>query len=310
MNKRILVATRGTPTSDAALHVAAAIAARQGDRVEVIAVLEPLPVLDAGFAPGLAPYDSYDQQRGDDLVERVRGQIAAVAGSPSAWPVELRIGHPAAEIAKACRAGDVQMVVLGIGRHAPTDRIFGGECALKLSRLAPVPVLAVAPGKDSAPTRAVVGMDFSASSVEAAHHALGLLRPPALMTLAHVSPALDIPPIALEEWQAMYARGVAENFAKVTAHLTPPAGVTIDTVTLSGGPAEEIMRLATRLNADLIVAGSHGHNFLERVLIGSVATKILRATPCNMLLVPAVMLVGTDEVEHERRHHAVPEAVF
>jgi nucleotide-binding universal stress UspA family protein len=310
MNKRILVATRGTPTSDAALRVAAAIAARQGDRVEVVAVLEPLPILDAGFAPAIVPYDAFDQQRGEDLTERVKGQIAAVTGSSEMWPIQVRIGSPAGEIAKASRASDVVMVVLGVGRHSPADRIFGGETALKVSRTAPVPVYAVAPGRDKLPRRAVVGMDFSASSIEAARQAMRLLEAPAQLSLVHVSPALEIPPIALEEWQAMYARGVMEGFEKVKVKLAPPPGITVDTVTLSGEAAEEILRLATHLNADLIAAGSHGHNFIERVLIGSVATKLLRATPCSMLLVPTVLQLVQDEVEIERRAHAIPEPVF
>lgn len=310
MNRRILVATCGTPTSDAALRVAAAIAARQGDRVEIVAVLEPLPILDSGFSPALLPYDAFDQQRGDDLTERVRGQIAAVTGSRETWPVQIRIGSPAVEIAKASRASDVTHVILGVGRHAPTDRIFGGETALKVSRTAPVPVYAVAPGRDKLPHRAVVGMDFSASSIEATRQAMRLLEAPALLTMAHVSPALEIPPIAMEEWQAMYARRVTEGFEKVKGKLAPPPGILLDTVMLTGEPAEEILRLATHLDADLIAAGSHGHNFIERVLIGSVATKLLRATPCSMLLVPTVIALAKDEVEIERMAHAIPEPVF
>jgi len=310
MNKRILVATRGTPTSDAALRVAAAIAARQGDRVEVIAVLEPLPILDAGFAPAIISYDSFDQRRGEDLTERVKGQIAAVTGSAETWPIQLRIGAPAAEIAKASRSSDVQLIVLGVGRHAPADRIFGGETALKVSRTAPVPVYAVSPGRERLPRRAVVGMDFSASSIEAARQAMRLLEAPALLSLVHVSPALEIPPIALEEWQAMYSRGVTEGFEKVKTKLAPPPGIAVDTVTLSGEAADEILRIATHLSADLIAAGSHGHNFIERVLIGSVATKLLRATPCGMLLVPTVIQLVKDEVEIERRAHALPEPIF
>jgi len=308
MKKRIIVATNGSPTADAALRVAGAIAARQGRRVEVLAVLEPLPVLDAGFAPTVVPFESFDRRRSEELLTRVRAQVNAVTGSADSWPVEVRVGQPASEIVKAARESDVVLIVMGIGKHAPADRIFGGETALKVSRRAPVPVLAVVPGKDQLPKNAFVGMDFSASSIEAARTVMRFLQAPATLTLVHVSPDLEIPPVALEEWQTMYARGVTESFEKAKTALAAPPGIRLETATLSGDAAEELLRYGTKAGMDLIAAGSHGHNFVERLLIGSVATKLLRSAQCSMLLVPA--LAATEESEYARKMHAVPEPVF
>ena len=307
MRKRIIVATNGSPTSDAALRVAAAIAARQERRVEVLAVLEPLPVLDAGFAPTAGPFESYDGRRSDALRTRVRAQVSAVTGSADSWPVEVRVGHPATEIVRAARERDVVLIVMGIGRHAPADRIFGSETALKVSRRSVVPVLAVVPGADRLPRNAFVGMDFSASSIEAARNAMRFLQAPATLTLVHVSPDLDIPPIALDEWQSTYARGVAEAFEKAKNALAAPAGITLEMVTLHGDAAEELLHFGAQSGMDLIAAGSHGHNFVERLLIGSVATKLLRSAQCSMLLVPAFTTAEDDEFA--LKMHAVPEAV-
>jgi nucleotide-binding universal stress UspA family protein len=307
MKKRIIVATNGSPTSDAALRVAAAIAARQERRVEVLAVLEPLPVLDAGFAPTAGPFESYDGRRSEALRTRVRAQVSAVTGSADSWPVEVRVGHPATEIVRAARERDVVLIVMGIGRHAPADRIFGSETALKVSRRSLVPVLAVVPGADRLPRNAFVGMDFSASSIEAARNAMRFLQAPATLTLVHVSPDVDIPPIALDEWQATYARGVAEAFEKARVALAPPPGITLETVTRQGDAAEALLHLGAQAGMDLIAAGSHGHNFVERLLIGSVATKLLRSAQCSMLLVPAFTTAEDDEFA--LKMHAVPEAV-
>ena len=301
MKKRILVATHGDPVADAAVRVAGAIAKRQGDSVQVLAVLEPLPVFDAGFAPAIVPYDSFDRRRGEELMDRVRAQVLAATGSEHTWPIDVVVGSPAAEITKASRASDVVLIVMGIGRHAPADRLFGGETALKVSRRAPVPVLAVAPGRDQLPRHAIVGADFSASSLEAARHAMRLLQSPAEITLAHVRPALDIPPVAVEEWQATYTRFVAESFDKAIATLAAPAGISVDTVTLAGDAAKVLLEFAAREHADLIACGSHGHGFVERLLIGSVATQLLRSANCSVLMVPAE--VGALEVEPELKAH-------
>ena len=224
MKKRIIVASNGSPTADAALRVAGAIAARQERRVEVLAVLEPLPLLDAGFAPTVVPFASFDGRRSEELLARVRAQVKMVTGSADSWPVEVRIGQPATEIVRAARESDVVLIVMGIGRHAPSDRVFGSETALKVSRRSAVPVLAVVPGADRLPRNAFVGMDFSASSIEAARNAMRFLQAPATLTLVHVSPDLDIPPIALDEWQSTYARRRGRGVREGEGRAAAPAG--------------------------------------------------------------------------------------
>lgn len=54
------------------------------------------------------------------------------------------------------------------------------------------------------------------------------------------------------------------------------------------GPAVEMtLAEADRLNAGLIVVGTHGHNAFYDVLIGSVSTGIIRKSKLPVLVVPA-----------------------
>jgi hypothetical protein len=46
------------------------------------------------------------------------------------------------------------------------------------------------------------------------------------------------------------------------------------------------MAFAASVNADLIATGSHGHGFMARLLIGSVATKLVRCSTHSVLVVP------------------------
>ncbi len=51
-----------------------------------------------------------------------------------------------------------------------------------------------------------------------------------------------------------------------------------------GDPGAEICRVASEHNADLIVLPSHGRTGLKRLLIGSVAERVVRLAPCPVLV--------------------------
>jgi nucleotide-binding universal stress UspA family protein len=57
-------------------------------------------------------------------------------------------------------------------------------------------------------------------------------------------------------------------------------------------PAEEIVRYVEAQVTDLLVLGTHGYGAIGRALIGSVASKVVRAASCPMLLVPPAMWVS------------------
>lgn len=60
---------------------------------------------------------------------------------------------------------------------------------------------------------------------------------------------------------------------------------TPDAVEVSiGDPGAEICRIASERGADLIVLPSHGRTGLKRLLIGSVAERVVRLAPCPVLV--------------------------
>ena len=54
---------------------------------------------------------------------------------------------------------------------------------------------------------------------------------------------------------------------------------------LLGEPATEIVRMAEDLGVDMIVMGTHGRSGLARMLMGSVAEKVVRRATCPVLTV-------------------------
>jgi nucleotide-binding universal stress UspA family protein len=54
-----------------------------------------------------------------------------------------------------------------------------------------------------------------------------------------------------------------------------------------GKPSQAIVETASSWDADLIVMGSHGRGFLERLTLGSVSNAVVHQAPCSVLIVKA-----------------------
>ena len=62
------------------------------------------------------------------------------------------------------------------------------------------------------------------------------------------------------------------------------AGIDVDAVLAAGDPAKEIAATAEREGVDLIAMATHGRSGVSRMLLGSVADKVVRATHVPVLL--------------------------
>jgi nucleotide-binding universal stress UspA family protein len=63
------------------------------------------------------------------------------------------------------------------------------------------------------------------------------------------------------------------------------AGFTAEPVCQLGKPAEEIMKVASKQHADLIVMGAKGLAAIDRFLLGSVSTRVVQHSSCSVLVV-------------------------
>ncbi|MEO6681265.1 MAG: universal stress protein [Ginsengibacter sp.] len=60
----------------------------------------------------------------------------------------------------------------------------------------------------------------------------------------------------------------------------------IETITRGGDFGDTIIDVATEINADVIVMGTHSRRGLEKILMGSVAEKVLRKSAVPMFIIP------------------------
>jgi nucleotide-binding universal stress UspA family protein len=79
---------------------------------------------------------------------------------------------------------------------------------------------------------------------------------------------------------------VASNLAKVGATIVK-RNVTIKTIVSSGNAADEILKVADDINADLIAMSTHGRSGLRRLAFGSVTDKVLHGAKVPVLMVRA-----------------------
>lgn len=279
----VLVATDGARHADAALLVGKLLAERAGAPLRVLSVVDTvlLPMTAGGPNPSAQPLD---EMRCAERLRAVHAQVDRLIRGADLQSTDVVTGIPARAIARIAAECDARAIVVGLGAHRLRDRVVGTETALQLTRLADVPVLAVPPGVTALPRRAVVAVDFSPFSLRAARTALELVQRGATVYLAHAVSSIGDLTGALERSEDDV--GVDDAFAHLAGDLSVRDDVVLEVAALRGEPAESLLEFAQAGGADLIVAGSHGHGFFERLVVGSVATKILRSAACMVLVVP------------------------
>ena len=139
--------------------------------------------------------------------------------------------------------------------------------------------------------RILTATDFSQHSKNALRYAAAFAKAfNAEVIVVHVLEKADflsnLPPVAdgylppdLPEVQEKHARVLCEQeLAEV--------GLSQARVLLPhGNPYAEIVQVAKDEEADLIIVGTHGRGMLAHLLLGSVAERVVRASPCPVLTV-------------------------
>lgn len=145
--------------------------------------------------------------------------------------------------------------------------------------------------------RILVPTDFSPCAEVAVDYALRLAAPlGASVELCHVGPRPDYAIAQLvspgmrtaalglvDQLRVLFdaARKEMDDLRK----RKQAAGVPLTTSFVEGFPDEGIVERARAISADLIVIGSHGRRGLSRVLLGSITERVLRLSPCPILVV-------------------------
>lgn len=143
----------------------------------------------------------------------------------------------------------------------------------------------------------LVPFDGSPQSEKALEHALGL--PDISLTLLTVINPFDVDPerFGLQsptgvaglpgyspEWYDQVRETAYERLEEACERATE-SGIDCSTEVRMGSPARQIVACATEYDVDGVVIGSHGRSLVSRVLLGSVAEKVVRRSPAPVTVV-------------------------
>ncbi|MFZ5451005.1 MAG: universal stress protein [Thermodesulfobacteriota bacterium] len=190
--------------------------------------------------------------------------------------LEIRVHcDTAADIGILEEAEEIQPQLIIMGRHGRTglDRMVMGSVTAKtishsLFNVLVVPGQAVLDFK-----RILIASDGSLFSAAAWEEALSITRI-AGSSLIGVSVARDDSAVSRTEETL---RQMEEAAAR--------AHVPLETQMLRGRPFEAILNAASMKEVDLIILGSHGRTGLKRLLLGSVAERVIGLSACPVLVV-------------------------
>ena len=279
--KPIVVGVDGSPESARAARMGWHLATAMGAPCRLIHVIPDTwvtPDLAAvPITPALAEQVVADARRG------IRDSLADSVPQTALDAIEINVGRAPHVLAEA--AAGAQLVVVGGKTHGPLARGLGGSTAHYLVRSVDVPVLVVAlAGWPVHRVLAALDLSYAAEPTIAAARlfAEGLQ---ARLRLLHVVEPMHAPgvmPVALDE-EAVF-QGELQRFQRVAGGV--PGIEPRDRVTRRGLAADAVAKEAADWPADIVVVGSHGKGWIERMLVGSTTERLMTRLPASLLIVP------------------------
>jgi nucleotide-binding universal stress UspA family protein len=133
--------------------------------------------------------------------------------------------------------------------------------------------------------------DFSGpaavAEAQALHLALALGAELVFLHVALETPLYREGPFSMADVKDVYdaQRRWAADQLRARVRIAEGGGVRARSVIAAGTPAAEIVRTAAEEKARLIVMGTHGRTGLDRLLLGSVAERVIRRAPCPVVTV-------------------------
>jgi len=303
--RNILFPTDFTPHARSALKYAAAFAREERGRVILFSV-------QTGKVPAnlmtLPERILKDQEK--NWLLQLRSQVSELLTDPLFDGLEVEPviveGEPAHEIARAVRDYDIDMVtVVTHGRRGLARALFGST-AEEIIAEAPCPVLTIRPPQhdfvhhrghetEVRLNRVLLATNFRSSSIAAT----GVARE---MAAAHNAELHAVYVIGdyFEQISVMFPEGGRSALSRMRAEVNERMRTfsredngRLKTHVAEGRPYAEIVGLAAKIDADLIVIGTtvHASLFGGAPALGSEIERVVRNAPCPVLCVPSGRVV-------------------
>jgi nucleotide-binding universal stress UspA family protein len=265
----LMVCSDGSAEAANAVSQTLALAGACGGQVFVLRVLEIVPEFEAAV-PDLRA--QLERQAREDMTA-IEAQAAATGAA-----VKTMICHSqqayAAIIADAEKVG-ADVIIMGRSGRSAMSRLLMGSVTARVIGHSPLNVLVVPSGAALGFRRLLVASDGSPYSDAAWREALRLTGSAEEVQLYALC-------AAREEGEIIETREIIQRLLAAANQ----EGIALTGLSPQGQqPDDAIVQAALRNQVDLIIIGSHGRTGFHRLLLGSVAERVIGQSPCPVLVV-------------------------
>lgn len=300
MFDEIIVPVDGSPFGEIALSRALGIACKSGGEVRIVNVVTPLTDPEAGEGDRAQEEDhlSFATNRAREYLAELQKRVI-LSGCDVPVSCHVEVGPVVEALDSHARAAGADLLVMTTHGWGPLRRAWLGSVADGLLRRTPCPILAVRPREGEEPrleekafAHLLVTLDGSSESREILPHARALVQVSGCqVTLLRVIPPhfpLSSPFTShtthhfpgLEGEETLARRALTEEAEALSAE-----GIKAEVATVSGIPAAEgILEYAREREVDVIAMATHGRGGVARLILGSVADKVIRGGNTPVLL--------------------------
>lgn len=284
--ERLLLATDGSPFSEGAIREAIRLAKRCSSKLSAITVIETNP-----------EYETIAPQLLEKSEKAAREHLASVKAQAKKEGIDCVTSVLEGEdsyryISEEAAKNKISMIIMGRQGRTGLKRLVLGSTTSRVIGHSPCNVLVVPRAAVVEFKSIVIATDGSPYSTAAASEAIGIAKKNgSKLTVISVVPAELATPTDVDfaatqrELLAEKEMQAAEKNAKAVKEAAQKEGVAVQAFVMTGKPADAIIETAKEKNADLIIVGSHGRTGLERLLMGSVAERVIVMSACAVLVV-------------------------
>lgn len=282
MFRRILVAVDGSESGFHALRQATSLARAEKGAIKIISVAPP--------HAGELSLVGVRQHVNDMIIAPHQKALdeALRISEPYGVPTRtiLEVGEPPDKIIETAEETHSDLIVVGLRGGNPAKTLLMGSIAARVIGFSAVDVLAVPSKSEINLERILVAVDGSRSAERAASVAFQLRESYGsalfVLSVANIPSHLyGLDPNLADRFLGE-ARQVLDQFK--TGSQSQEPNVPVDLLLREGEPAECINQVAMDKKVGMIIIGSHGRTGLKRLLMGSVAERVLGHAPCPVLV--------------------------
>ena len=296
--EKILVATNFDKDSDQTVQAAVSVAKTFNSEIILLHVIPKV----SGFPTAAGNLKKKVTERLQDIQRYIEKADVRVTETL------MLAGVPFDQILRHADQHDANVIFIGAGEKSDDDPFRLGITAEKVLRKSSKPVWVVKPDAAEQINNILCPVDFSEPSARALNNAIRLARSfQAKLTVLHAIQPLTVILRLSQVGDMDEANYVREHHSQLELFLKNFDFHNVDwnQEIRQGQPHQEILASAHETRADLLVMGSVGRSGLSRILMGSVASKVVRQMPCSVITVKsehAIRLRLSEEISDLRDH--------